>query len=78
MAPRLDPEMLEEIQEIFAHFDRDGNGTIDASELGALLEALGAEMSPEELAVGLEAIDGDGNGTVEFDEFLAWWAETRA
>ena len=64
---------LEEIQEIFSHFDRDGNGTIDAEEFGALMEALGAEMSDEELEIGLTIIDANGNGQVEFDEFIDWW-----
>ena len=69
----MEHDELEEIQEIFSHFDRDGNGTIDAEEFGALMEALGAEMSDEELEIGLTIIDANGNGQVEFDEFIDWW-----
>ena len=70
-------DLLEEIREIFDHFDRDSNGVIDASEFRALLEALGADMEPEEIALGLSIVDADSNGTVEWDEFLPWWAENR-
>ncbi len=67
--------MLDEIREIFDHFDKDGNGTIESPEFAALLQALGADMSDREVAVGLEALDTDGNGRIDFDEFVSWWAE---
>ena len=77
MSQAISQEQLEEIREIFDHFDRDKNGVIDASEFRALLEALGAEMEPEEIAIGLSIVDSDQNGTVEWDEFLPWWSENR-
>lgn len=73
----LDDDAMEEIREIFSHFDRDGNGTIDAQEFESLLKALGADMPQEEMDLGLSLVDRDGNGTVEFDEFVAWWAGSR-
>ena len=48
---------------------------MESNELAALLDALGAEMSESEVATGLRALDEDGNGTIEFDEFAAWWAD---
>ena len=66
-----------EIREIFDHFDKDHNGAIDAEEFTSLLDALGADMAPEEIEVGLSIVDVDGNGTVEWAEFLAWWIDTR-
>jgi len=63
----------EEIRETFLHFDRDGNGTIDVAEFAALLAALGASAGAEELAAGLEALDSNRNGRIDFDEFAAWW-----
>lgn len=65
----------EEIREIFDHFDKDGNGTIDPNEFGELLDALGSGFSDQEAAVGLQAIDLNNNGRIEFDEFLKWWNE---
>jgi calmodulin len=67
--------MLDEIREIFDHFDKDGNGTIEAVEFAALLQALGADMEDAEVAIGLEALDTDGNGRIDFDEFVSWWAD---
>ena len=71
----LSEDELQEIREIFGHFDKDGNGTIDAGEFAALIEALDAGMEPDQVAMGLSIVDADGNGTVEFDEFLSWWTD---
>ena len=68
-------EDLDEIREIFNHYDKDNNGTIDAAEFKTLLDALGAEMSDEEMAIGLSIVDADGNGTIEFREFATWWTD---
>ncbi|MEE2828554.1 MAG: EF-hand domain-containing protein [Myxococcota bacterium] len=66
---------MDEIRQTFEHFDRNGNGTIEVGELARLLEALGASPSAEELAAGLEALDGNRNGMIDFDEFVAWWSD---
>ncbi len=71
---KLTDDDLEEIREIFSHYDHDGNGVIDAGEFRALLDALGADLSDDEIATGLRAVDENGNGQIEFDEFLEWWA----
>lgn len=63
----------DEVREIFDHFDRDRSGQIDASEWLDLLGALDADFSPEEAALGLQTVDADHSGTVEFGEFLSWW-----
>jgi calmodulin len=72
---KLSDDALAELHEIFDHFDKNKNGKIESNELAALLDALGAEMSDAEVATGLRALDDDGNGTIEFDEFVAWWAD---
>lgn len=71
----LSEDEIEEIREIFGHFDKDSNGTIDAAEFATLIETLDAGMEPDQIAIGLSIVDADGNGTVEFDEFITWWAE---
>lgn len=70
---KISDEDMDELREAFEHFDKDGNGTIDAAEFASLLENLGAGMSDSEVATGLRALDDDGNGTIEFEEFVAWW-----
>ena len=69
----LSDEKIEEIKEVFNHFDTDGNQVIDPEEFGRLCEALGAGFTEEELAMGLQAVDTNSNGKIEFSEFVAWW-----
>lgn len=64
-----------EMKEIFDHFDDDGNGLIDAEEFSALLDALEADMDPDEIRLGFELVDADGNNRIDFHEFAAWWAQ---
>jgi Ca2+-binding EF-hand superfamily protein len=56
---------------MFDRFDRDGSGTIDATELSEVMRGLGKLMSPAELNRMLNEADIDGNGTIDFAEFVA-------
>merc|ERR1712166_1585971 len=67
----LSEEQLEEIREAFGLFDNDASGAIDVRELKAAMRALGFEIKNEELKKMVSDVDGDGNGTIEFVEFLA-------
>ena len=64
-----------EVREEFDHFDKDNNGLIDKQEFMALMETMGACLTQEELEVGFAAIDTNGNGKIEFEEFAAWWQD---
>lgn len=75
MPTPLTEERVEEIREIFVHFDKNGDGVIQKSEFAKLLEALGAEMSADEIDAGLRALDENQNGLIDFDEFLDWWSD---
>merc|ERR1711887_96452 len=66
----LSEEQLEEIREAFSLFDNDASGAIDVRELKAAMRALGFEVKNEELKKMVSDVDGDGNGTIEFGEFL--------
>merc|ERR1711939_542542 len=61
---------LEEYREAFELFDTDKSGMIDAMELGFCMRALGFDPTPEEIKGMLDKTDQDGNGTVEFTEFV--------
>ncbi len=63
-----------ELRETFDHFDGDDNGSIDKGEFTNLLDALSADMSAEEVTIGFDIIDTNGNGRIEFHEFYNWWA----
>merc|ERR1711959_25715 len=69
-AGQLSEEQLDEIREAFSLFDSDASGAIDVRELKAAMRALGFEVKNEELKKMVSDIDGDGNGTIEFGEFL--------
>merc|ERR1712193_264607 len=67
---QLSDEQLDEIREAFSLFDSDASGMIDVRELKAAMRALGFEVKNEELKKMVTDIDNDGNGTIEFSEFL--------
>merc|ERR1712094_168083 len=67
---QLSDEQLDEIREAFSLFASDASGMIDVRELKAAMRALGFEVKNEELMKMVTDIDNDGNGTIEFSEFL--------
>ncbi len=71
----LTDEEIAEIREIFSHYDKNDNGVMDVGEFRNLLQALEADMTDDEIAAGLAALDENGNGTIELDEFIAWWGD---
>jgi calmodulin len=62
---------IAEFQEIFNLVDRDGGGSITAAELGELMDTLGIDASPQEIEAMIKEIDQDGNGDIDFEEFVA-------
>ena len=63
-------DQMEEFKQAFALFDKDGNGHVDANELGQVLASLGQIPTEDELKRMISEVDGDMNGTIEFAEFL--------
>merc|ERR1711903_418661 len=61
---------LEEFKEAFNLFDTDKSGFIDAMELAFCMRALGFEPTDAEIKEMLMKTDQDGNGAVEFMEFV--------
>merc|ERR1712182_163297 len=66
----LTEEQMDEIREAFNLFDGDQSGAIDVRELKAAMRALGFEVKNEELKKMVSDVGNDGNGTIEFAEFL--------
>jgi Ca2+-binding EF-hand superfamily protein len=68
-----DRARLAELRQSFHYNDANHDGRIDFAEFRSLLEALEADIGEQEARIGFEAIDLDGDGAIEVDEFLAWW-----
>jgi len=66
----LTEDQIEEFKEAFALFDKDGDGTITADELGVVMRSLGRNPTREELEAMIAEVDDDGSGEIEFPEFL--------
>jgi len=70
----LTQEQISEFQEAFLLFDKDGNGCITLEELGTVIRSLGQNPTEEELHDMISEVDVNGNGTIEFGEFLCLMA----
>jgi len=66
----LTEEQVSEFRTAFALFDQDGDGTISSKELGIVLRSLGQNPTEAELQDMINEVDADGNGSIEFPEFL--------
>ncbi|KAK6161453.1 hypothetical protein DH2020_004834 [Rehmannia glutinosa] len=70
MAEILNEEQIVEFQEAFSLFDKDGDGCITIEELATVIRSLDQNPTEEELQDMINEVDSDGNGTIEFAEFL--------
>lgn len=61
---------ISDAQATFDMFDADGGGAMDSTELGQLLRVLGLNPSDQEVEALKREIDMDGDGEIEFEEFL--------
>ncbi|BFG13976.1 calmodulin-like protein 11 isoform X2 [Prunus yedoensis var. nudiflora] len=74
MADVLSEEQIVEFKEAFCLFDKDGDGCITVDELATVIRSLDQNPTEEELQDMISEVDVDGNGTIEFAEFLSLMA----
>ena len=70
MVENLSEERITEFKAAFDLFDKDRDGSINNKELGTVMRNLGQNPSEEELKQMIKEIDLDGNGVIDFNEFL--------
>ncbi|XWS64694.1 hypothetical protein CRYUN_Cryun05aG0025300 [Craigia yunnanensis] len=70
MGEVMSEEQIAEFQEAFCLFDKDGDGCITMEELAIAIKSLDQNPTEEELQNMINEVDIDGNGTIEFGEFL--------
>ena len=75
MAANLTEEQVADCKEAFSLFDKDGDGSITSEELRTVLTSLGQNPSITELHEIIQEVDSDGNGKIEFSEFLNMMAQ---
>jgi calmodulin len=61
----------EDLARYFSVFDRDGDGTINLSELRRVLTSIGEVLTENELDVIFNDADVDGDGKLDYNEFSA-------
>jgi len=66
----ITPQYREELAEAFAMFDKDNSGSISSSELATILKNLNQNYSDEDITKMVRQVDADGNGEIDFDEFV--------
>ncbi|KAG5613761.1 hypothetical protein H5410_013585 [Solanum commersonii] len=63
-------DLEEELKEVFKVFDKDQNGFISATDLRHVMINLGEKLTEEEAEQMIREADLDGDGQVNFDEFV--------
>jgi len=62
-----------ELRQAFARHDTAGTGLLGKDEFAALCAALGTTLAPRELECAIALLDADGSGSIDVDEFVAWY-----
>ncbi|VVC36122.1 EF-Hand 1, calcium-binding site,EF-hand domain pair,EF-hand domain [Cinara cedri] len=70
----LTQDQVAEFKEAFMLFDKDQDGRITEAELGVVMRSLGQRPTETDLRGMVKEVDQDGNGSIEFDEFLLMMA----
>ena len=72
---QLTDAQIAEIRKDFDFFDRDLNGQIDLHEFIELLTVLSPKTKAGNVQEGFAMIDENGDGFIDFEEFLDWWKD---
>ncbi|KAJ8754660.1 hypothetical protein K2173_010751 [Erythroxylum novogranatense] len=70
IAENLSTEEIQGLKAMFANIDTDNSGTITYDELKSGLARLGSKLTEAEVKQLMEAADVDGNGSIDYIEFI--------
>ena len=74
MAGQFTEEEINGFKEAFSVYDKDGDGSITTSELGTVMRSLGQNPTEVELIGIISKFDMNGDGNIDFQEFLIMMA----
>merc|ERR1712083_732043 len=64
----------EAIKEIFATFDKNGDGCVNVMEIKDLISSLGGNLSDQEATAMVKMADSDKSGDITINEFRRLWS----
>jgi len=70
MAKKIYDDTLDDFRAAFKMFDKTGDGQISPHEFKYVIQHLGANITDEEVEDMIKIADADGNGEIDFDEFV--------
>jgi Ca2+-binding EF-hand superfamily protein len=71
MASELTPADIIAAKEVFVQFDKDKDEVINQKDLSLTMKAIERILSDAEAIDMIKEIDADGNGVIDFPEFLS-------
>jgi len=67
--PEREGSKDEQIRDLFAKYDQDGNGFFEKTDLSRLVQDMGFSMDDDEMTFIMNTLDIDQSGHISFDEF---------
>lgn len=58
---------------VFEKYDKSNSGSISIEELQELCYDFGTYLSTDDLRVAMRELDKDGDGCLQYEEFMVWW-----
>lgn len=71
---KISEDQISEYREAFSLFDTDNDGNITSAELASAMRSVGQKPTEAEIQDMINEVDKDGNGTIDFPEFLSMMA----